>query len=442
MYYLLFSKSDMQNNMKNLIVFFSSSFFLFSFFFFLLSSSFFAQDSSGIRRHIDTLCSPFMHGRGYVNNGDKIAAEYISSEFKKYGVKSFLFETYQQPFPVAINTFPGKISLAMGDSVLTPGKDFLVLPYSGSIKKKSFKVLRFDKETNVELFRQQDVSDFFILIDKLGIEDTARLRLFEEMSFNPLKAKGIITVKEDKLTHSLSSTALDFPAVEILRSSLPVEFKKISIELESRFFEKYFTQNVAGYIEGTQFLDSFIVFSAHYDHLGRMGNGCYFPGSNDNASGTAMLLRLAEYYSRNPQKFSVAFIAFGAEEAGLVGSKYFTLHPMFPLEKIRFLVNLDILGTGDEGITVVNATGRPEEFEMLKKINAERNLLSEIKERGQARNSDHYYFSEKEVPAFFIYTLGGIKAYHDIYDRPETLPLNESEDIFRLLTEFATLLQK
>lgn len=421
------------------------SFFL-SFSFFLLTFFTFSQDSSSIRKHLDTLCSPHMHGRGYLNNGDKIAAEYISSEFKKSGLKSFLFETYQQPFPVAINTFP-LVHVAFDKTNLIAGKDYLVLPFSSGIKKGNYKIFTLNKdiienETSFLKFKQQDFASGFILIDKAGIKDSSKLKFMESMAHNPLSAKGIILVEEEKLTHGLSSKAFDFAAIKILRTSLPVEYKKISIEIENKFYEKYFTQNVVGFVEGTQFPDSFLIFSAHYDHLGIMGAECYFPGANDNASGTAMLLHLAEYFSRSPQKCSVAFISFGSEEAGLVGSKYFTQHPLFPLEKIRFLINLDILGTGDEGITVVNAAEYPEEFEMLKKSNAEKNLLPGINQRGKAQNSDHYYFSEKGVPAFFIYTLGGIKAYHDIYDRPETLPLTKFEDVFNLLITFTGWLQQ
>ncbi len=413
--------------------------------FYILPFTLFSQDSSYTRQLLDTLCSPNMHGRGYLNEGDKIAAEFISSEFKKSGLKSFLFETYQQPFPVAVNTFP-KVSVTFDKTVLTAGKDFLVLPISSGIKKGNYKIIPFNKatvesESSLTKFKENDLAGAFILIDGTGVEDSSKLKIFESMKYNPLSAKGIIIVTE-KLTHSISPKVSDFPAIEILKHSLPVEIKKISIEIENKFYEKYFTQNVVGFVEGTQFPDSFIVFSAHYDHLGKMGNDCYFPGANDNASGTAMLLNLTKYFVSNPQKISVAFIAFGAEEAGLVGSKFFTLHPLFPLEKIRFLVNLDILGTGDEGITVVNATEFPGEFELLKKINAEKKFLSAINERGKAQNSDHYWFSEKGVPAFFIYTLGGIKAYHDIYDKPETLPLTEFADIFQLLINFTNFLQK
>jgi aminopeptidase YwaD len=62
--------------------------------------------------------------------------------------------------------------------------------------------------------------------------------------------------------------------------------------------------------------------------------------------------------------------------------------------------------------------------------------LKQIKIRGEACNSDHCLFHQKGVPCFFIYTLGGIQAYHDIYDRAETLPLTEYEDYFKLLVSF------
>jgi hypothetical protein len=102
---------------------------------------------------------------------------------------------------------------------------------------------------------------------------------------------------------------------------------------------------------------------------------------------------------------------------------------------------VDIMGTGEEGITVVNGSVFKKDFDALHQINMKNNFIKDIKTRGKAANSDHYYFSEKGVKAFFIYTLGGIKAYHDIYDKAETLPLNEFENLFNLITHFATYLQ-
>jgi hypothetical protein len=95
-----------------------------------------------------------------------------------------------------------------------------------------------------------------------------------------------------------------------------------------------------------------------------------------------------------------------------------------------------LVGTGVDGITVVNATEFSKEFALLNKVNDTRKLLVKINPRGKAANSDHYWFTEKGVPAFFIYTLGGVAAYHDILDVASTLPLNEYEDLFKLIVEF------
>ena len=127
---------------------------------------------------------------------------------------------------------------------------------------------------------------------------------------------------------------------------------------------------------------------------------------------------------------------FSGEEAGLIGSKYYTEHPVLPLKNIKFLINTDLAGTGEEGITVVNASVYPKEYALLNQVNNENKLLTKINARGKAANSDHYYFSENGVPAFFFYTLGGIKAYHDVFDKSETLPLNEHEDLFKLIVLF------
>jgi Zn-dependent M28 family amino/carboxypeptidase len=182
--------------------------------------------------------------------------------------------------------------------------------------------------------------------------------------------------------------------------------------------------------------DSFIVFSAHYDHLGIMGTEAIFTGANDNASGCAMMLSLAKHYAAHPAKYSMAFIGWGGEELGLLGSFNYVEHPVFPLGKIKFMVNVDIMGTGDDGITVVNGTGYKPRFDSMVVINKKLNLLKEVKIRNNAANSDHYPFVEKGVPAFFIYTLGGIKAYHDIYDKRETLPMTKFKEVYILLTEF------
>lgn len=363
---------------------------------------------------VDTLASKSMHGRGYVNGGDKIAANYIKSEFQKLGLKSFS-DNYFQSLSFPINTFPGKMLVKIDRKELVPGKDYLVDPYSPSCKGTyRLKYFISEKDTSVQIFAPEKRNPPMIYLEK------------------------------KKLTHELGQKADNTLTLRLLKSSLPFNASEIEFDIQNRFVRSHQTQNVIAYVEGSAYPDSFIVFSAHYDHLGHMGKDVYFPGANDNASGCAMLLNLAKYYSlpENKPKCSIAFIAFCGEEVGLLGSKYYTEHPLFPLANIKFLLNMDIFGTGEEGVTAVNGVVFKNEFDLLKSINDKHHFIKDVKPRGKAANSDHYYFSEKGVKAFFIYTMGGIKAYHDIYDKPETLPLNEFENLFELIIAFGDYLQR
>lgn len=90
---------------------------------------------------------------------------------------------------------------------------------------------------------------------------------------------------------------------------------------------------------------------------------------------------------------------------------------------------------------VVNGSIHMAEFARLQTINKAHNYLPQIRMRGKAANSDHYPFSERGVPAFFFYTLGGTTAYHNTQDQAQQLPLTRFREVFRLITDFAAALQ-
>jgi Zn-dependent M28 family amino/carboxypeptidase len=242
---------------------------------------------------------------------------------------------------------------------------------------------------------------------------------------------------DNKLTFSVASST-HFPEFVFLKASIAPEPKKLNIHIENKFIPNHTARNVIGYLEGTLKKDSFVVIAAHYDHLGKMGKDTYFPGANDNASGVAMLLELAHFYAQpeNRLPYTVVFIAFAAEEAGLVGSKFFTENPLVQLPKIRFMLNLDLMGSGKEGIAVVNGLVFKKEFAVLDSLNKSNHFLPLIKPRGKAANSDHFHFSEKGVPSFFIYTMGEITAYHDVDDKPEVVTFSKFKECFWLLTAY------
>ena len=359
-----------------------------------------AQDTVYARSVIKKLTSKKFLGRGYVNNGVNKAGHYLKQEFKTIGLTPFN-GSFSQTYRFDVNTFPTKIAVVIDGKKLVAGKHFLIDPTSQTLKS-NFQLTRKDSATFIS--------------NKEGKEIEVKLK--------------------KKLTYTVATSLKNKIVVELLKDSFISELKEIKIEFKNKFIRDFESQNIGGYLKGVEQPDSFLVFSAHYDHLGAMGKTAYFPGANDNASGVSMLLNLAKYYKKNPSKYSVAFLLFSGEEAGLLGSKYYVEHPLFPINQIKFLTNLDLLGTGSHGIMVVNASVYKSQFEKLVSANNQKKYVSQIKQRGKASNSDHYWFSEMGVPCFFIYTLGGITAYHDVFDKEKTLPLTDYIDVGKLLIDF------
>lgn len=405
------------------------------FVFALLLSNAIAQDIRYVKKLIDTLASPAFHGRGYVENGNRMAADYIVKELGSCGLLNF-GKDYLQEFTFPMNTFPGKMELRIGEKQLTPATDYVVnvaskgLTGTFPVKVLDQKTLKSEKST--WNFNNSDLTGTVLLIDT-GFTDRKNTKLQSAMA--------LLEISDSPFIWSVAGAeeTLNHPKIKVLRSALPKKFKEASFDISNEYVAKYPTQNVCGYIRGSAVPDSFIVFTAHYDHLGEMGKGVMFPGANDNASGTAMLLDLAKFYADtvNRPYYSVAFIFFTGEEAGLYGSEYYTMHPLFPLQQIKFLVNLDMVGTGSEGIKVVNGSIFTEKFSQLKRLNDEGRYVKAVSPRAESSGSDHYYFYKNGIPCFFIYTLGkDYKEYHNINDKAAGLPLTAYDGLFKLVTAF------
>jgi hypothetical protein len=365
----------------------------------LIGSNSFSQDVAFAKTIVDTLTSPAFWGRGYTNDGMKKAADFLSAQFQRYGLMPMNGNSFFQSFSYPVNTFPGRMEVSINGKDLVAGKEYLVSPDSKSARGRG----NLERVDSTQFVNRQN---------------------------------RVIIKLEDKLTWSVAPEPGDVTVIQIDKNVLDESPQSFRVNIENEWIKNYKAVNVCAMVKGTVKPDSIILITAHYDHLGGMGKETYFPGANDNASGVSLLLNLARYYAANPQPYSIGFICFAGEEAGLIGSRYFTEHPLLSLRHIRFLINTDLAGTGEEGITVVNATEFPKEFAMMNMVNDENKLLFKINARSKAANSDHYFFSEKGVPAFFFYTLGGIKAYHDVFDKAATLPLSEHEDLFKLVVKF------
>ncbi|MBK8927306.1 MAG: M28 family peptidase [Crocinitomicaceae bacterium] len=196
----------------------------------------------------------------------------------------------------------------------------------------------------------------------------------------------------------------------------------MKLKINNKYISKYESKNVIGYLPGKK-KNKLVVFTAHYDHLGRMGADTYFPGANDNASGCAMLLSLAKYYKANPSNYSFVFCFFSGEEAGLLGSQFFVSHPYFKLEQIKFLLNIDIMGAADKGITVVNGAVHEEQYNRLVEINTSKQYILEIKTQPQQILTTTFF--RVRCARIFIYSMGSVTNYHDVYDSAENTPLHQ-----------------
>lgn len=199
-------------------------------------------------------------------------------------------------------------------------------------------------------------------------------------------------------------------------------------------------QNIIGFIDnGAPYT---IVIGAHYDHLG-VGDfggsrdtvtniGQIHNGADDNASGVAGLLELARVYATNniKEKYNLLFIAFSAEELGLLGSKYWTEHPTIPLTSIDWMLNMDMIGryNKENGLAVIGY-GTSSSFPLIFK-DITSNLKLNLSKDGNG-GSDQTSFYKKNIPVLFFHT-GGHDDYHKIGDDADKINYEALKSILQL----------
>ena len=388
---------------------------------------------------LDSLCHERYDGRGYVNHGDVRSGDFIIRELEKIGVKPFKDQPYAQPYSLNVNTFPDTMMVVIDQDTLIPGEEYLVQANSGSAngswKLEEINPSNYEKYLkNASLLQKLKKEGFIPLFNFTEWTDRNKIQSVRKMAQKAMRYTPVVWIEKNEQMFSVGRSEENFPLVSIDSADFSVG-KTIELHIRNHYIPNYSSKNIIGCIPGKK-KRRFIVFSAHYDHLGRMGNEAFFPGANDNASGVAMLLSLAKYYQAHPPKYSIVFCFFSGEEAGLVGSRYFVNHPYMKTKRIKFVLNVDIMGGASKGITLVNGTVHQKAFATFERINEEKNYLEIIKKRGPTANSDHYFFSQIGVPAFFIYSMGTVRNYHDVYDTAENTPLNRFNEVQNLLIDF------
>ncbi|MCX7762033.1 MAG: M20/M25/M40 family metallo-hydrolase [Candidatus Kryptonium sp.] len=419
------------------------------------------------------LTSEKFQGRKSGTPGGERASEWIAEKFKEFGLIPFGDKgTYFQNFKIlATQDKASKLTLINGRKGKTKyslGDDFTILTNSGSGKVKS-KVVFVGygisaPEKGRDDYANVDVKGKIVLLlaggpeDEEGKFETESSRGYKIKKAFEKGASAVFYVQGDRPIRGGAITeeyyTPQLPAFWISRKIVDdifyntgisfdalraeINFRERSFEIDKVFeieakVEKLdgWTKNVVGLLPGNDenLKNEYIIVGAHMDHNGVDAEGFIYPGADDNASGTCLVMELARSMIANGEKpkRSIIFVLFAAEEQGLLGSKYFASHLPVPEENIVAMFNFDMVGRGNGNINIAGTENFPEIWDIMKGFFPENKLKNLGKFRAGA-NSDHYPFQERGIPAFFFISAGQHPEYHrtdDTNDKIQPFVLGE-----------------
>lgn len=397
-----------------------------------------AQDLTHYKQIVKELSSSKYKGRGYAYDGANKAGKFIEKEFVKAGAD----EVICQPFKLDINTFPGKMSFSVDGKKLTPGVDFTLREFSPGVKG-TFKLYHIDTKNYdseklfADLARPENHNAFVVCDFWFSYKHTADFQRLQ--SKDGSTNAGIIFTWTDpilKFYKAYGEKVIDKPVLWAA-ASFPADAKSVTLDIENEFLKDYECFNVIAKVEGKRH-DACYVFTAHYDHLGVLGKKTYYPGAHDNASGTAAIITLAAHYAENQPEYDIYFIAFSGEDAYLRGSEWYAAHPTVPLEQIKYLFNLDMIGDNNPVQYCEVSDPGMDGFKLMEDINTANGYFKSLNRAELAGNSDHYPFAQRGVPCIFLENEGGdaFKYYHTVFDTWENAYFDSYAPTFKLVTDF------
>lgn len=441
-----------------------------------------------LKKDVSYLASDALEGRRTGTKGADDAARYIGDEFSRLGLKRSL-----QSFPYVASVELGnnnkfqflRESGFRGIRNLRIGEDWMPLGFSSNAKISAALVFAgygiTASEQNYDDYAGVNVKDQVAAVlqgSPDGDNPHGQFARYEGIRMKAIAARNagakalLVVARENdfkderlaKLTYDNSGDA-GLPVIVISRSSvdsilgtphlqyweeIAKEKSQATKLLISGFVflstdiirKEVPAQNVIGVLEGSDpvLKQENIVIGAHYDHLGRggEGSGSLSPDSNeihhgadDNASGTAGVLELARIFSAQQPKLkrTVIFIAFGGEEEGLLGSNYYVNHPLVPVANTVAMINMDMIGRlRDRKLAIGGVGTAPEWREVIGKENPFELSLSE----DGLGPSDHSSFYLKQIPVLFFFT-GPHNDYHKPSDTFEKINYDDEARILSLV---------
>jgi aminopeptidase YwaD len=402
------------------------------------------QSTENVKSHTQELSKAEYMGRGYEHGGDLKAAKWIASQFETIGLEKFN-DSYFQHFGFSINTLPSEFSLSMDGISLVPGQDFIIqkscntthstypLIYIGTDGLKDMRMA--DSLSSV------DVTSSIAAIDIDLVYSSYRQYKESMDAVFALPFAALIYLTDNPLrSFAMYGTRLKETVIlEMKKDKVNSKNREVSLKVDTEFHQNYVTQNVIGYLEGKKRPNEYVIIGGHYDHLGMMGKHVFFPGADDNASGVAVVIEFARYFSnpKNRPDCSVIFMCFGGEEVGLLGAEYFANNCPVDPAKIKTVINLDMVAFGEGGFRVEHGDVLKEQMSTMRSIIDKNKLNIELQEAEAKAHSDHYPFIEVGIPALFI--TSGVKEsvdYHTVNDNFESLPFSKIDELLILIREF------
>lgn len=396
-----------------------------------------AQDLPQYKKIISDMSGSRFQGRGYAKDGVRKAASYVKKQFQKAGVD----EVILQPFTIDINTYGGRMCMSVDGRSLRAGIDFTMREYSPGVKGE-YKVyhidtLNFNMDNVMSDLRKPENEGCFVEYDFWYAYREHR-KDFARLQKEDLPIAGLIQTWDAplKFYKAYGEKVVSKPIVWTTREAIK-GVKTVSFNIENRFLQSYATDNVIAKVSGRRH-DSCYVFTAHYDHLGNIGSSVFCPGANDNASGTAAIITLAGCFAANKPEYDMYFIAFSAEEAGLRGSTFYAENPLVPLQDIRFLINIDMIGDDNPSLYAEFSDAGKAFIPAFESLNGKGSYFKSINIGELSENSDHYPFAVRGVPCVFFENKEGsaFKYYHTPMDDLKTVKYDSYIPLFNLVKDF------
>jgi aminopeptidase YwaD len=421
----------------------------------LLSAT--AQDCNKVNKkvlanfegRVEYLASDALEGREAGTDGEAAARDYIVSEMQSIGLEPKGTEGYLQAFSFKrpVEVIRKSTYMRWPNKYYSLGKDYYPTKYSsiGTVVGSAVFVGYGIEAPELGYTDYQDTSTaykhkiFFLDIGSPdGTHPHSKFRAYQDIQKRlelavEKGASGVILVNTDENAEDPESSFKSTVSVGVPvmfwssydNDDLAFEKVEVSVKMEEQTDTGY---NVIGYLD--RGADKTIVIGAHYDHLGFGGEGSRYAGTkpmihngaDDNASGTAGLLELAEYYAKKGKKFkgnNILFIAFSAEEKGLLGSKHFVENPTIGLNGVNYMINFDMIGSLDvkDGFIINGVGTSPSWKDALAGVACD--LKYTTTESGIGP-SDHTSFYLKDIPSLHFFT-GATEFYHKPTDDPGTL---------------------